>query len=146
MVVHRVAAVALLLLTGSLPVQGGNGPSHSPIVPAQVDEESFAEGRSVFQRCQACHVVNDEQNRVGPHLVGLFGRQSGSVEGFRYSDVMVEAGIVWDDETLAAYLADPRGYLPGNRMAFPGLADEEALAALLVYLREATAPPQEQAE
>jgi len=147
--VTRVGAAALLALTATLtadlaatlPAAAQTAPAQA--MPAQSDEELFAEGRGVFQRCQACHVVNAEQNRVGPHLVGLFGRVSGTVEGFRYSDVMIEAEIVWDEETLAAYLANPREYLPGNRMAFPGLADEDALAALLVYLREATVVPVE---
>ncbi len=50
---------------------------------------------------------------------------------------MAESGLTWDDETLAAYLADPRGYLRGNRMAFRGLQSEDDLAAIIAYLRVA---------
>jgi cytochrome c len=96
------------------------------------------EGEKVYRKCKACHVVSEEQNRVGPHLVGIFGREAGSVEGFRYSDAMKESGIVWDEETLAAYLADPRGYIPGNRMTFAGLKDEEDIEDVIAYLKAAT--------
>jgi cytochrome c len=98
-----------------------------------------AEGQKVFNKCRACHVVDEPQNRVGPHLVGLFGRQAGSVEGFKYSDAMKESGITWNEETVAEYIADPRGYIKGNRMAFVGLKDEEEVANLVAYLKEATA-------
>lgn len=98
-----------------------------------------AEGEKVFRRCMACHVVDQEQNRVGPHLVGLFGRQAGAVEGFNYSDAMKNADVTWNEETLHQYLADPRGYIPGNKMAFPGLKDEQDRADVIAYLKGATA-------
>ena len=101
-----------------------------------------AEGQKVYRKCQACHVVDKEQNRVGPHLVGIFGREAGAVEGFRYSKAMSESGIVWDEETIAAYLRDPRGYIKGNRMAFAGLKKDEDVANIIAYLKEATAQTQ----
>jgi cytochrome c len=98
-----------------------------------------AAGEKVFNKCKACHVADEPQNRVGPHLVGLFGRQAGSVEGFKYSDAMTGSGVTWSEETIAEYIADPRGYIKGNRMAFVGLKDEEDIANLVAYLKEATA-------
>jgi cytochrome c len=62
------------------------------------------------------------------------------VDDFRYSEAMANAEIVWNEETLTAYLRDPRGYMPGNRMAFAGLSDEQAIDNLLAYLRQATDP------
>ena len=103
---------------------------------AQGDPEK---GEKVFNKCKACHVVDKEQNRVGPHLVGVFGRAAGSVEGFKYSDAMKSSGTVWDDETMAAYLKDPKGYIPGNRMVFPGLRKDDEIADLLAYLHEESA-------
>ena len=100
---------------------------------AQGDPE---QGEKVFNKCKACHVIEEAKNRVGPHLVGIFGRPAGSVEDFRYSDAMKNSGIVWDDETIAAYLKDPRAYIPGNRMAFAGLRKDEEIADLLAYLQE----------
>lgn len=104
------------------------------------EDDAVAAGRDVFRRCQACHVPSAEQNRVGPHLLGLFGRQAGSVADFRYSQAMRDSGLVWDEQTLSAYLRDPRGYIPGNRMAFSGLGDEQAIDNLIAYLRQATDP------
>ena len=100
---------------------------------AQGDPE---QGEKVFNKCKACHVVEEEKNRVGPHLVGIFGRPAGSVEDFKYSDAMKNSGIVWEDDTIASYLKDPRGYVPGNRMAFAGLKDDDDIADLLAYLHE----------
>ena len=50
-------------------------------------------GKKVFNKCKACHVVNKEKNKVGPHLVGIFGRKAGAVEGFKYSKAMKDSGI-----------------------------------------------------
>lgn len=98
-----------------------------------------AAGEKVYRKCRACHVVDKEQNRVGPHLVGIFGRTAGTVEGFRYSKAMVESGIVWDEVTIAAYLQDPKGYIKGNRMAFAGLRKEVDVVNIIAYMKEATA-------
>ncbi len=95
------------------------------------------DGARVFNQCKACHTLDAGVNRVGPSLAGLDGRTAGTVEGFRYSDAMKDSGIVWNEETLEGYLANPREYLPGNRMPFPGVRDEEKLEALIDYLLEA---------
>jgi cytochrome c len=97
-----------------------------------------AAGEKVFNKCRACHVLDEDKNRVGPYLHGVFGRPAGTAEGFTYSSAMKESGIVWDEETIAEYVADPKGYVPGNRMAFPGLKKEEDITNLLAYLKEAT--------
>lgn len=102
--------------------------------------QDAAAGEKVFAQCRACHAVDQEQNRVGPHLIGVFGREAGSLESFdRYSDAMKNADITWDEETIKEYLKDPRGYIPGNIMAFVGIKNEEDLNNLIAYLKEATA-------
>ena len=106
---------------------------------AALAQGDAAEGEKVFNKCRACHAVDQPQNKVGPHLVGVFGREAGSVEDFRYSDALEQSGITWSEETIAEYVADPRGYIPGNRMAFAGLQNESEIADLLAYLKEATA-------
>ncbi len=98
-----------------------------------------AKGQKVFVRCQACHVVNQPQNRVGPTLQGLFGRKAGSVEGFKYSDANKNSGVVWDEATLDQYLTDPKAYMPGNKMAFPGLKKPDERADVIAYLKQASA-------
>jgi cytochrome c len=105
---------------------------------APVQAQDAEAGQKVFNKCRACHVVDQEQNRVGPHLVGVFGREAGAVEDYSYSSAMEESGITWDDETIAAYVADPKGYVPGNKMAFVGLDDEQEIQDLIAYLHEAT--------
>ena len=97
-----------------------------------------AAGQKVFNKCRACHVLDADTNRVGPYLHGVFGRPAGTAEGFTYSPAMKEVDIVWDEETIAEYVADPRGYIPGNRMAFPGLRSEKEITDLVAYLKEAT--------
>ena len=99
-------------------------------------EGDAAAGEKVFNKCKVCHVVEEEKNKWGPYLRGVFGRQAGTAEGFKYSDAMKNSGVVWDDETIAAYLADPKGYVPGNRMAFVGLKKEEDIQNLLAYLHQ----------
>lgn len=99
-----------------------------------------ARGERVFNRCKSCHELTRERNRNGPHLIGLFGRVSGAVGGFRYSEPMKEAAIVWDDETLDGYLENPRSYMPGTRMTFAGLRNDQDRQDVIAYLRQVTAP------
>jgi cytochrome c len=95
-----------------------------------------AAGAKVFNKCRACHVVDEDKNRVGPYLHGVIGRPAGTAEGFKYSDAMKNSGIVWSEETIAEYIADPKAYVPGNRMAFPGLKKQEDIKNLTAYLKE----------
>jgi cytochrome c len=99
-------------------------------------------GQAVFNRCKVCHTIEaGGRNVVGPNLHGIFGRTAGSVPNFTYSPAMKESGVVWNDDTMAKYLRDPKQFIPGDRMAFPGIKDEEQLADLLAYLHEATKLP-----
>src|SRR6056297_1648262 len=102
------------------------------------DPELVAAGEKVFRKCKACHQVGEgAKNRVGPQLNGVMGRAAGAVDGFKYSpalDGMAADGLVWDDENLAAFLADPRGFMKGTRMAFAGLRSDEDIAAITAYL------------
>jgi cytochrome c2 len=97
-----------------------------------------AAGEKVFRKCQACHMVGeDAKNRVGPVLTGVVGREAGTIEDFNYSDALKEKaaeGLVWDEANLGAYLADPKGFIPGNKMAFAGLRKEEDVADVIAYL------------
>ena len=92
------------------------------------------QGRRVFARCRSCHVLEEGVNRVGPSLYGIFGRETGSVEGFRYSEANANAGITWTHETMFEYLENPREYIPGTIMAFPGLRDEQDRADVVAYI------------
>jgi cytochrome c len=96
-------------------------------------------GAIELRKCEICHSLNQGGgNRVGPNLFGVFGRKAGTVTGFGYSDAIKESGIVWNDETLAKFLRDPKDSLPRNRMSFPGINDDATLHDLLQQLKQAT--------
>lgn len=98
-----------------------------------------AKGEKVFAKCKACHSLEAGQNKVGPSLAGLFGRKAGSVEGFKYSDAMVNSGITWDEAQLSKYLENPKEAVAGNKMSFPGLKKEDDREDVIAYLKQATA-------
>ncbi|MBL8791475.1 MAG: cytochrome c family protein [Rhizobiales bacterium] len=106
-------------------------------VPAWADGDAAA-GAKVFNKCKTCHENDKGVNRVGPTLKGVVGRKTGSVEGFKYSEAMAKKGAdgqVWDDATIASYLKDPKGFIPGNKMAFPGLKDDAEIANVIAFLK-----------
>ncbi|MGB1183109.1 MAG: c-type cytochrome, partial [Candidatus Puniceispirillaceae bacterium] len=92
-------------------------------------------GKKVFKKCAACHLVDKEKHKTGPHLVNLFGREAGSLESYKkYSKAMKASGIVWNAETLDGYLAAPKKYLKGTKMAFAGLKKEADRQNIIAYL------------
>lgn len=96
-----------------------------------------AAGEKVFKKCKACHAIEAGKNKVGPSLAGVFGQKAGSADGYKYSDVMANSGIVWTEETLDQYLADPKTFMPGNKMTFTGLKKEADRANVIAYLQAA---------
>ena len=94
-----------------------------------------AAGEKVFKKCKACHYVDREKNKSGPHLVNIVGRAAGAVEGFKYSKAMAGSGLVWDEKTLNGFLAKPKKYLKGTKMSFSGLKKESDIANVIAYLK-----------
>lgn len=91
---------------------------------ASAQSGDAAAGERAFRGCQACHVVVNDAGetlagrnaKTGPNLYQVAGRTAGSVDGFRYSSSMSEAGeagLVWDEESFVAYVQDPTGFLQG---------------------------------
>jgi len=109
------------------------------VLPAAAAEGDPDNGEKVYKACKACHQVGaGARNVVGPHLDGLFGRQAGVIEGFKYSSAMRklgEEGLVWNEFTLDQYLEKPRAYVPGTRMSFRGMADSQDRADVIAYLK-----------
>ncbi|OQM73546.1 MFS transporter [Pseudaminobacter manganicus] len=99
-------------------------------------------GEKLFSRCKACHAIGEgAKNRVGPELNGLVGRKAGTVAGYRYSSAMTEAGeggLVWDEASLRSFLGNPRAFVKGTKMAFPGFKKEGDLANIVAYLKSFT--------
>jgi cytochrome c len=96
-------------------------------------------GETIYERCAACHAIN--RDRTGPRHAGLFGRRAGSLSGFAYSTAMKKAGakgLIWNDETLDAFLRNPTAYVPGTRMGYAGVKDDQERADLIAYLKRAT--------
>ena len=97
------------------------------------------EGAKAFGACAACHSLQPGRHMTGPSLAGLWERKAGTAVGFpRYSEALKSSGVTWNAETLDAWLADPRAFIPNNRMTFPGIADAKARADLIAYLQAAS--------
>jgi cytochrome c len=92
-----------------------------------------AQGEQAFVKCAVCH-AKGKTNGIGPGLSGVIGRHAGSVPGFHYSEAMKNSTVVWDKETLDAFIMAPQKALPGNIMPFPGIPGEEERKDLIAYL------------
>lgn len=108
--------------------------SAGPMFAADADH-----GAILFSDCRSCHQIGaGAENRVGPHLNGLFGRDAASIEGFKYSkslERMGHDGLVWDFDTLDAYIENPRALVSKTRMSYRGMKDADDRADLLAFLR-----------
>ncbi|KAF2141207.1 uncharacterized protein K452DRAFT_287916 [Aplosporella prunicola CBS 121167] len=103
-------------------------------------EGDAKKGANLFKtRCAQCHTLKaDEGNKVGPKLHGLFGRKSGQVEGYSYTDANKQKGVNWDENSLFDYLENPKKYIPGTKMAFGGLKKPKDRNDLITFLRDET--------
>jgi cytochrome c len=96
-----------------------------------------AAGEAKFKVCKVCHQVGENaRNFVGPELNGVVGRRAGTVPGYNYSDANKNSGLIWDEATLAKYLHSPREVVPGTKMAFPGMSNDDDIANVIAYLKQ----------
>ncbi len=96
----------------------------------------IANGEAIWRQCSACHVNDAEQNRIGPHLVGVLGREVASVDGFRYSDALLELDGQWTPEQLNVWLENPSDYAPGTKMSYRGVSDPTDREDIIKYLSQ----------
>ena len=131
---------------------GGGGESSStpapapkaeaaPIVKTAAVQTPMERGAKLYKRCKACHTLEDGgKHKVGPNLWDIYGAKAGSKDGFNYSKVMAASDVIWDDETLDAYIKKPSEFMKGNRMSFVGIKKAEDREALLLYMKAETTP------
>jgi len=98
-------------------------------------------GQRIFRACEACHSLEPDRDMTGPSLANLWGRKAGSLASFsRYSAPLKASGVVWNEDTLSAWIADPQRVVPGNEMPFEGIKDAQQRADLVAFLKQATKP------
>lgn len=112
--------------------------------PAPYNAADLADGEKQFAKCRACHTITAEkQDLTGPHLYGVFGRKSGTVAGYSFTDAMTAHNVTWDFATLDTYLEAPQAVVKGTKMSFQGIKDADQRRNLIAYLKlEATPPPE----
>lgn len=109
------------------------------VLSGQAYAQDAAAGEKVFAKCKACHVADEDKNKVGPSLKGVIGKPAGTHAGYKYSAAMIEAGkggLVWDEATLATYLRAPKELVKGTKMAFAGLKKDDEIANVIAYLKQ----------
>ena len=104
------------------------------------EDGSAREAQLAFNNhCRTCHVTREGDNRLGPSLHGLVGREAGSAPGYGYSSAMADADLVWDEETLNRFIENPEAVVPGNNMKpFTGVADADERAKVIAHLKAAS--------
>ena len=106
-------------------------------LPGTAPAQDLAAGEQSFRKCLPCHDIGEAAKvKLGPPLNGLEGRKAGTIEGFNYSEVNKNSGIVWTSETFATYIRNPMQVMPGTRMAFVGIRNDKEIADLWGYLKQ----------
>ena len=99
--------------------------------------QDVQKGETSFKKCLACHAIGPgAKNKIGPELNGLDGRKAGTVPDYNYSDANKNSGLVWDETTFREYIKDPRAKIPGTKMTFPGIKNEQEINDLWAYLKQ----------
>jgi cytochrome c len=111
------------------------------IASAAVSSAALAQdvtaGKTSFNKCLACHAIGEgAKNKVGPELNGLNGRKSGTAEGYSYSEANKNSGITWDEATFKDYIKDPKARIPGTKMVFAGIKNEQEASNLWAFLAQ----------
>jgi len=115
----------------ALPIAGIFAVTGTPALGDEAGERAFK------KHCAACHTVEAGKNRVGPSLHGIFGRPAGQVAGFKYSEANAKSGVTFDEKFLETYLTDPKAAMPGNKMVFNGVRNEQERKGIIEYLKQA---------
>jgi cytochrome c len=97
--------------------------------------QDAAAGKASFNKCLPCHSIGEgAKNKVGPELNGLDGRKSGTAPDYNYSDANKNSGITWGEAVFKEYIKDPKGKIPGTKMTFAGIKNENEINNLWAYI------------
>jgi cytochrome c len=122
--------------TSGKPAPNGAAQPESLDIHALLAAANPENGQVLAKKCIACHSLGKgEPTKVGPNLWDIVMRPRGKAPGFAYSEAMQAKGGHWDYASLFAFIAKPQAYIPGTKMAFPGIADPKQRADLIAYLR-----------
>ncbi len=109
--------------------------------PAPYNTADLSAGEKQFGKCRSCHTIaSNQMNLTGPHLYGVFGRKSGTVAGYTFTQAMTAHNVVWDFDTLDAYIASPQTVVKGTKMGYAGIQNETDRHNLIAYLKLETTP------
>lgn len=109
----------------------------SAVTVGAANAQDVAAGEKSFNKCRACHQVGESaKNVIGPMLNGLFGRKTGTIEGYNYSEANRNSGLVWDEAVFAEYIRDPKAKIPGTKMMFSGIKGEQEIKDLTAFLKQ----------
>lgn len=102
--------------------------------------QDVTSGEKVFRQCATCHAVGPgPQAKAGPELNGLDGRHSGSLTNYNYSTANKNSAVVWSEATFKQYIANPPAMIPGTKMAYVGLKNQQQINDLWAYLKQFSA-------
>ena len=119
-------ALAVVLLSGA---------ASASELDDRIAGANLKRGQLFYMQCKTCHDLEAGlPHKVGPNLNGILGRKAGAAAGFKYSDVLVKSGVVWSRETLDAWIRQPASLVPGNAMAYPGIANDADRAAVIAWM------------
>ena len=109
--------------------------------PVSSEKTPLEHGAKVYKKCKTCHTLEEGgRHRVGPNLWDIYGSRAGSKDGFKYSKVMAASEVIWDAETIDAYITKPSSFMKGNRMSFIGIKKQADRDAVQLYIKSKTTP------
>jgi len=123
-----------------------NGDSDSSNKPGDImallASANASEGEKVFKKCASCHSVSKGgKNKIGPALWGVIGRQAGILSDYKYSKSLISYGKKWSFQEIDGFLAKPKEWVPGTKMAFAGLKNQKDRASLILYMNNQSDQP-----
>lgn len=122
---HLVSAVGMVVISLA-----------SATTLASNDQMEVAAGKQVFSHhCHACHSEDPSKNTFGPSLIGVYGREAGTLPRFAYSDALKKSELTWNESNLRKWIADNDGLVPGTRMRHVAITDTAEQNYLIAFLK-----------